>query len=509
MDMPLLTTLISLKLLYASLVSLLAGLLLWGALRLALRRWPALAAQRALWLLAQGVVGAVFVLALLPQKPRWSVVPPVTVTAATPLALMVGPAAAPAGAATRLDWRLGLPALWLPLYLAGMLWALRRVWRAQRLWRLMLAASVRLDGAQLRAHPAFAPAQVAELERRGLAVRQTAAAVSPMLAGLFKPCLLLPAHLDHFSVQQQQMIVEHELTHWRRRDPLWQALALLLQSVLWFNPALRWMGDKLGWAQELACDRQVLAGRPQGQRREYAAALVLQLKAQAGAAVAQPYGMPGLAFGGGGGMLERVRLMRQAGAGKLSAFGKWVPGLSLAAVLLAGAVLRPAFAWGETVPLAAAVLDAVAEVAEAPVELWRNPLDVVRVNSWYGHIGNVHRSAHKGIDFGAPKGTPVLAVAAGTVGEVARDSRYGIYIMLEHAHKRRSMYAHLDSTAVKVGETVAAGALIGKVGSTGMATGPHLHFEIFEEARRVNPQVKLTELDGKGAGRNKYPPPAR
>ncbi len=511
MDMPLLATLISLKLLYASLGSLLAGLLLWGALRLALRRWPALAAQRAVWLLAQGVVGAVFVLALLPHNPRWSVVPPVTVTAAAPLDLLVQPAVAPGLAAPPLDWRLGLPALWLPLYLAGMLWALRRVWRARRLWRVMLAASERLDGPQLRAHPAFSAAQVAELERRGLAVRQTAAAVSPMLAGLFKPCLLLPAHLDSFSAQQQQMIVEHELTHWRRRDPLCQALALLLQTALWFNPALRWMGDKLGWAQELGCDRQVLAGRPQEQRQQYAAALVLQLKAQAGAALAPAYGMPGLAFGGSGGagMLERVRLMRQAGAGKLSSISTCVLGLALAAVLAAGAVLQPAFAWGETVPLAAAVLDAVAEVAETPVELWRNPLDVVRVNSWYGHVGNVHRTAHKGIDFGAAKGTPVLAAAAGTVSEVARDARYGIYIMLEHAQKRRSMYAHLDSTAVKVGETVAAGAPIGKVGSTGMATGPHLHFEVFEDARRVNPQVQLTELDGKGAGRNKYPPPAR
>jgi murein DD-endopeptidase MepM/ murein hydrolase activator NlpD len=165
----------------------------------------------------------------------------------------------------------------------------------------------------------------------------------------------------------------------------------------------------------------------------------------------------------------------------------------LAAMLLAAA-LQPAFAGSEVaVPVAAAAQGGVDAV---PEESWRNPLDVIRVNSWYGHVGNVHRSVHKGIDFGAPRGTPVLAAAAGTVAGVARDGKYGIYVLIGHAQRQQSMYAHLDSAVVRIGDVVAPGQVIGKVGTTGKATGPHLHFEVFQDERRVNPQVKLAGLEG-------------
>lgn len=517
-------TLMSLQLLHASLSSMLSGLLLWGALRLALRRWPALAAQRAAWLLAQGLVGTVFVLALLPRSAEWSVVPALTLEAGAGLPLplpalelvpalasdaasaapdLVPPVLVPAKAGGA-DWLLWLPALWLPLYLAGLLRALWRLERARRFWRVLLAASERLTAQQLECHPAFQRAQLLEMARRGLQVRQTGAAVSPMLAGLLRPCLLLPRHLDDFSVQQQQMIVEHELTHWRRRDPLCQALALSLQTALWFNPALRWLGVQLNWAQELSCDRQVLAGRPARQRQHYAAALVQQLKVQAVQAEqagALPTALAGMAFGGnGGGMLERIKLMRQAGAARLSAAGKCVLGAGMATLLALSVLLQPAFGWQGATP--AAQPSAVPAAAAGVAETWRYPLDKVHVNSFYGVVSRLRPAGHKGIDFGAPTGTPVRATASGTVREAGRDERLGNFIVLEHAGQQRSLYAHLDSMAVGKGQTVGAGHVIGTVGETGLATGPHLHLEAFQGDLRIDPQLVLSGLDskaGKGA----------
>eukprot|EP01034_Spumella_vulgaris_P027802 gene27802-34578_t len=94
------------------------------------------------------------------------------------------------------------------------------------------------------------------------AIIEVDAPISPMLFGLLKPRLLLPRHLRSFDATQQQLIVEHELTHWRRRDLQWMSVGIVLQTLLWFNPFMRLLRSGLSWAQELGCDRDVLRGRP-------------------------------------------------------------------------------------------------------------------------------------------------------------------------------------------------------------------------------------------------------
>ncbi|MDX1541418.1 MAG: M23 family metallopeptidase, partial [Geminicoccaceae bacterium] len=87
------------------------------------------------------------------------------------------------------------------------------------------------------------------------------------------------------------------------------------------------------------------------------------------------------------------------------------------------------------------------------------------------------RSPHKGVDVAAPRGAPVGAIAGGTVTLAERDMYFtGHTVMIDHGHGLHSIYAHLDSLAVQVGDEVAVGQTIGRVGSTGRATGPHLHF---------------------------------
>jgi murein DD-endopeptidase MepM/ murein hydrolase activator NlpD len=84
---------------------------------------------------------------------------------------------------------------------------------------------------------------------------------------------------------------------------------------------------------------------------------------------------------------------------------------------------------------------------------------------------------HTGIDFRAPSGTPVRATAAGKVVESGHTGGYGNMVEIDHGNGLTSRYAHLSVLDVDVGETVQKGTVIGRVGSTGRSTGPHLHYE--------------------------------
>ena len=85
---------------------------------------------------------------------------------------------------------------------------------------------------------------------------------------------------------------------------------------------------------------------------------------------------------------------------------------------------------------------------------------------------------HSGIDISAAEGATVLAADGGTVTVATYSSSYGNYVMIYHTNGTYTLYAHMSSLAVSAGQTVTQGQTIGYVGSTGWATGPHLHFEI-------------------------------
>lgn len=94
---------------------------------------------------------------------------------------------------------------------------------------------------------------------------------------------------------------------------------------------------------------------------------------------------------------------------------------------------------------------------------------------------------HTGIDIKAPTGTAVLASAAATVKEAKFGAGFGNFVILDHGNNVLTRYAHMSEILVKKGDTVEAGALIGKVGSTGKSARPHLHFEIIKDGKAVNP----------------------
>jgi murein DD-endopeptidase MepM/ murein hydrolase activator NlpD len=98
------------------------------------------------------------------------------------------------------------------------------------------------------------------------------------------------------------------------------------------------------------------------------------------------------------------------------------------------------------------------------------------------------KKMHPGIDFAASIGTPVYATADGTISVVSlRFSGYGKMIEIEHGFGYRTRYAHLHDFAVRQGQYVKRGELIGYVGNTGLSTAPHLHYEVFVNGQQINP----------------------
>src|SRR3990167_1397835 len=103
----------------------------------------------------------------------------------------------------------------------------------------------------------------------------------------------------------------------------------------------------------------------------------------------------------------------------------------------------------------------------------------------------IHKTwrAHLGVDFGAPTGTPVRTVGEGVVNFAGVQNGYGNVVQIQHAGDRQTVYAHLSRIDVRKGQRVEQGQLIGAVGATGWATGPHLHFEFKVKGQQVDPMV--------------------
>ena len=124
--------------------------------------------------------------------------------------------------------------------------------------------------------------------------------------------------------------------------------------------------------------------------------------------------------------------------------------------------------------------------------LLRTPVDGARLSSRFGprrHPILGYTRMHQGIDFAAPTGTPILAAGAGVVEVAGRNRGHGNYLRLRHPGGYATAYAHLARFApgMKPGRRVEQGEVIGLVGATGLATGPHLHYEVLHQGRQVNP----------------------
>ena len=132
----------------------------------------------------------------------------------------------------------------------------------------------------------------------------------------------------------------------------------------------------------------------------------------------------------------------------------------------------------------------------------RTPVDFARISSRFS-MGRRHPilnkiRAHKGVDYAAPRGTPIKATGDGKIALAGRHGGYGNAVIIQHGNRYRTLYAHMQRFAkgIRTGGTVKQGQIIGYIGTTGLSTGPHLHYEFQVNGVHVDPLgLKLPMAD--------------
>ena len=134
------------------------------------------------------------------------------------------------------------------------------------------------------------------------------------------------------------------------------------------------------------------------------------------------------------------------------------------------------------------------EPTEAPTQpvvvSWMRPCSYVKITSPFGNRDRPTAGAssnHQGVDLAGPEGTPIYATRSGTVTIARFSNSAGYYVTINHGDGYSSVYMHMTTYTVSVGQSVSQGQLIGYMGSTGISTGPHLHFGISYNGKYVNP----------------------
>jgi murein DD-endopeptidase MepM/ murein hydrolase activator NlpD/Zn-dependent protease with chaperone function len=345
-------------------------------------------------------------------------------------------------------------------------------------------------------------AEAARLTRRGIAVRITTRRMSPFAVRWPSPTIVLPADaLAQLDDAGLRLVIRHEAAHLALRDPQRALLMSAVGTLLWFNPFVRAIAARVQMACELRCDAHALDGDVDA-GRTFASAYLHTLRSYASMdAPAVALNHRDLA-----GHALRIRHMLNQDI-SLKLPSRWrigLAGLGVAAVgllsLLQMALAAPAgvrASASHPAPQTAsrgATQTSIASIAKSPFRL-ASPLDTPKITGRFGEIGSARSRPHRGTDFGARVGTQVLAPAAGVVTAATtrypEGPNYGTVVVLDHGNGWQTLYAHLDTFEVRVGQRVLAGERIAKVGRSGRVTGPHLHLEALFNGQRVDPERLL------------------
>lgn len=301
----------------------------------------------------------------------------------------------------------------------------------------------------------------------------TSIPTSAFATGVRNPVVALPDYFLALPTHQQKIVLAHEYTHIRQRDPVTVFAWRMLCQLCWFNPFLRTLEKGHNQSIEMRCDANTLQ-HSDCSASEYARTLLACLKFD----TSQSAQTLSVGFTSGMSVQDyKTRLKKVLGKPDRALPLRQ---LCLLLLLLIASVLG--------------LSTAVAGLTQAQ-ERWHYPVSHPKLSSTFGHIAafRAHKP-HRGIDLRGPVGTPVFASASGTVafadGQTLSPG-YGLVIMLQHPQQWQSMYAHLSEVRVKPGQKVAQGDLIGLMGQTGRVTGPHLHFELAHQEQVVDPLLYL------------------
>jgi beta-lactamase regulating signal transducer with metallopeptidase domain len=321
--------------------------------------------------------------------------------------------------------------------------------------------------------------------------------VIPMAWGVVHPAIVLPMTACDWSAEQFRHVLLHELVHLKRRDVVFNLMQMVCCALYWYNPLVWHFSSRVSMYREQSCDDRVLEHgvRP----GVYARHLV---------DVAQ------LAIGGVGNNLAVIRFTGRSELGTRirrildKSAAREAPSLVqrcgwalLALVLLVGVMGLPvvtrASPHQSTPSILAALVQTPSDLfADQPgsctgvsggsgtgTYLW--PISPRSIQARYG-------GGHGGIDFMVPSGTAIRATDAGVVIFAGWSTwGYGNTIILSHGDML-SLYGHLSSLDVVCGQVVEQGQVIGRVGSTGNSSGPHLHFELRPDGYPADPEQYMS-----------------
>lgn len=399
-------------------------------------------------------------LSFAPQQMTFAAIPPMP-----ELFEFAAPGAAAAAdgssvAAGGIDWLLAVSLAAIALYLLGV----------ARFAAPLISAHLRLRRWTRTAcvHPLAACVYISER------------APTPIAA--FGKRVLLPRRLfEVLSDEQVRFIVAHERHHHARGDVAYYILLAWLDVLLWFNPFVRAQARNCRLAAELDCDAAVTAASPE-MRRAYAETLLLVLKHTAGDALpCAPAVFSHRAIGDH--RMRIVEIMKpSADVRKRLPWLAYVAALALAAPLAIGQLALAQSSDGEMPAASAAPVFSHVPVAG-------------RLSSGFGervHPITGQRALHSGADIAAPEGDPIVAPADGRVRRIVRNHEgYGNFLEIDHGGGYALRYAQVSAFEVDEGEQVRAGQTIARVGSSGRATGPHLHLEVWRDGRLQDPAQVL------------------
>ncbi|MEO1243613.1 MAG: peptidoglycan DD-metalloendopeptidase family protein [Pseudomonadota bacterium] len=300
--------------------------------------------------------------------------------------------------------------------------------------------------------------------------------------GLFRPVILMPMNLlDRVSLNDAILMGAHEMAHIKRGDTRLFALCTAARAVFWFNPFMQRIAACANLAAEQAADALVIARG--AERRQYAQCFVQGLRFAAGASNLGRDLVPSFTPFDKRSRRERLNaILSNTREGPLLSLTHKI---SLVLSVMAAAVI--AFA------------QAAFAVAPSPAQqaLPASPVEgeiTLSFGQRRGVLGR-DRPTHEGVDIKAIRGSLVRAAGDGKVIDATRRYRgqpaWGKVVVIDHGHGLVTRYAHLDSYLVKKGDAVDAGDVIGAVGSTGKATGPHLHFEVIQDGLPIDPAPVL------------------
>ena len=330
-----------------------------------------------------------------------------------------------------------------------------------------------------------------------------ACVTAPFTLGILRPRVYLP---DDLQGTARQAVLLHEQTHIRRGDPLTKLLFYAVACLHWFNP-LAWLAFcTFERDMEAACDEAAVRGRPLPERNAYCESLLHF--------AVQGRSIPGsLAFGQGSVKERIVHLLhyRRLGAGALAVC------IAVVGLCFAACMVRPELSAQPETTTATPESPATAETAQ-PAE---TPAPVVQTSALptlsdaansprficpvkYKYISRfATENSHRGDDLCADEGTEIYAAADGVVLGAQEHYSWGNFVEIDHGTDADglrwvTLYAHMKSCAVQVGQTVTAGQVIGYVGSTGNTTGNACHFEMQVNGTLVEPRY-FTAYDGSDA----------